>query len=101
MQGNKLVQIFLSESLNPGGIYEVSYTPEKTFICTCPGFAARSHCKHVKFVDAKVKANNGSYPLQISPKVTDEIADKATESPEAFREFLIKYGKIEVLTKNV
>ena len=101
MQGNKLVQIFLSENLNPGGVYEVSYTPSKSFVCTCPGFEGRSKCKHVKFVDERVKANNGTYPLEISKSVTNEEADKASESPEAFREFLIKYGKIEVLTKYV
>ena len=101
MQGNKLVQIFLSESLNPGGVYEVSYTTNKTFVCTCPGFEGRNKCKHVKYVDEKVRANNGTYPLEVSKKVTEEAADRASESPEAFRDFLIKYGKIEVLTKNV
>lgn len=96
MEETKLVQIFLSEGLNPGGIFEVSLTEDKSFICTCPGYAGRKACKHTKFVSSKVKQNNGTYPLEISTRCTPEDADKASESPEAFRDFIIKFGKIEV-----
>lgn len=97
MEGNKLVQIFLSQGTSPGpGIYEVSLTTEKDFICTCPGFVSRSTCMHTKFVIKKVKQNGGAYPMKISDRCTDADADKAMESPEAFREFVIKFGEIEV-----
>jgi hypothetical protein len=51
---------------------------------------------HTKFVIKKVKQNDGTYPLKISTRCTDADADKAMESPEAFREFIIKFGEIEV-----
>jgi len=97
MEEDRLVQIFLSQSMTPGpGIYEVSLTANKNFVCTCPGFAGRRSCKHTKFVEARVKSNNGTYPLEISTKVTTEAADRATDSADSFREFIIKFGKIEV-----
>lgn len=97
MEEPKLVQIFLSQSATPGpGIYEVSITHEKDFICTCPGFVGRSTCMHTKFVNARVKQNKGTYPLRISTRCTEADADKAMESNEAFREFIIKFGEIEV-----
>lgn len=97
MQDKKLMQIFLSPGVTPGpGIFEVSLTPTKVFICTCPGYLSRNSCKHVVFVKDKVKKNGGNYPLEISTRCTEEDADKALESPELFREFIIKFGKIEV-----
>jgi len=97
MEEARLVQIFLSQANTPGpGIYEVSLTTDKKFVCTCPGFNGRNTCKHTKFVEARVKNNNGTYPLEISVRSQDEDTDRAMESPEAFRDFIIKYGKIEV-----
>jgi hypothetical protein len=96
MNATRTVQFFISENLNPGGIYEVSVDGKKQFACTCPGFAGRATCKHTKFVVARVKQNHGTYPLEISSRVTDADAEKATESSEAFRDFIIKFGKIEV-----
>ena len=95
MKGTKLVQIFLSQSSSLG-VYEVSITEDKVFICTCPGYVAKSSCKHVNFVKSRVKNNQGVYPLEISTRCTDEDAEKAMDSPESFREFILKFGKIEV-----
>lgn len=97
MEDTKLVQIFLGGAGTPGpGIFEVSLTKDKDFICTCPGYAGRGTCKHTKFVASRVKQNKGTYPLEISTRVTDADADKAQESSEEFRKFIIKFGKIEV-----
>jgi hypothetical protein len=97
MEETRLVQIFLGANGTPGpGIYEVSLKKDKSFICTCPGFSGRSSCKHTKFVAARVKQNNGTYPLEISTRVTPEDAELAQSSAESFREFIIKFGKIEV-----
>jgi hypothetical protein len=97
MEDTKLVQIFLGGSGTPGpGIFEVSLDGERKFICTCPGYAGRGTCKHTKFVSSRVKQNHGTYPLEISTRVTDEDADKAHESAEELRKFIIKFGKIEV-----
>ena len=97
MKGPRLIQLFLSQTNTPGpGIYEVSADDEGVLYCTCPGFKGRKTCKHTKYVKAKTDNNNGTYPLEISNRATEEEADKARVSNEAFREFIIKYGKIEV-----
>lgn len=93
----RLVQVFLSQTQHPGpGIYEVSSDEEGDLYCTCPGYKGRSTCKHTKFVQARVESNNGNYPLEISSRATKEDADRAKKSNEEFREFVIKFGKIEV-----
>lgn len=94
----RVIQFFLSPSNSPGpGIYEVSASKSQDKLsCNCPGFNGRSTCKHTKFVQARIDSNDGSYPMEISTKATKEAAKKATESNEAFRDFLLKYGKIEV-----
>lgn len=93
----KLVQVFLSQSQVPGpNIFEVTSDENGDLACTCPGFAGRKTCKHVRFVSARIKTNGGTYPLEISDRATEEEAAAAKRSPEAFREFIIKFGKIEV-----
>jgi hypothetical protein len=98
MHITRLVQVFLSQSQTPGpSIFEVSSDIENSNLyCTCPGFKGRSTCKHVMFVKARIDSNNGSYPLEISNRATKEEADLAKASEDNFREFIIKYGKIEV-----
>jgi hypothetical protein len=97
VKANRLVQVFLSQAQTPGpGIYEVSTDNEGSLLCTCPGFKGRKICKHTKYVQAKIDNNNGSYPLEISNRATEEEAMRAKQSAEAFRDFIIKYGKIEV-----
>jgi hypothetical protein len=97
VKANRLVQVFLSQAQTPGpGIYEVSTDNDGNLSCTCPGFKGRKTCKHIKYVQAKIDNNNGSYPLEISSRATEEEAMEAKTSAEAFRDFIIKYGKIEV-----
>jgi hypothetical protein len=92
----KLVQVFLSQAPSPEpGIYEVSLVNDTDFICNCPGYTGKNTCVHVKTVKRKVKENNGVYPLEISRRCPEGEAEKAESSPEAFRAFVIKYGKIE------
>ena len=90
----KLVQVFLSPGIP--GVFDVSVDKYQTYQCTCTGFRGRAVCKHTKFVDARVQQNNGTYPLEISTKVTKEEAEKAQESNDTFREFILRFGKIEV-----
>lgn len=93
----RLVQVFLSQTQTPGpGIYEVSTDESAVLYCTCPGYKGRKTCKHTKYVQAKIDNNNGSYPLEISNRATEEEAQAAKMSNDAFRKFIIKYGKIEV-----
>ena len=93
----RLVQVFLSQSQTPGpGIFEVSANSEGSLFCTCPGFNGRKSCKHTKLVGARIEQNHGSYPLEILNKATPEEAEKAKKSNEEYRNFIIRYGKIEV-----
>jgi len=94
----KLVQVFLPQTEVSGpGIYEVSVGEPNEFYCTCPGFISRMKCKHITFVKARIATNNGNYPLEISSRATPEDAEKAKESNREFREFIIKFGKVEVI----
>lgn len=98
MDNFRVIQFFLTPSTSNGpSIFEVSANSTTDKLkCTCPGFQGRSTCKHTKFVQARIDNNMGTYPLEVSTRATREDAKKATESNEAFREFLLKFGKIEV-----
>jgi hypothetical protein len=94
----RLVQVFLPhQNVSGPGIYEVSVGDTDEFNCTCPGFSGRAKCKHVAFVKARIETNNGTYPLEISSRATTDDAAKAQKSSKDFREFIIKFGKVEVL----
>ena len=93
----RLIQVFLSKTSTSGlGIYEVSVDEDGDLFCTCSKFDERSACKHTKFVLTRIESNNGHYPLEILSKATEEEASVARKSKEAYRRFIIKYGKIEV-----
>lgn len=93
----RLVQVFLSESNTPGpGVFEVSADDDGRLYCTCPAYSNRKNCKHTKLVDTRIESNNGSYPLEILSKATEDDAAKAKLSNEEYRRFIIRYGKIEV-----
>jgi hypothetical protein len=93
----RLVQVFLSPAVNPGpGIFEVYSDTDGGLHCSCPLFLSKKICKHTRFVRAKTDANNGTYPLEVSSRATTEEAQEAQKSTEAFRDFIIKFGKIEV-----
>lgn len=93
----RLVQVFLSNTKTPGpGIYEVTVDKDDVLHCTCPGYVSRKNCKHTRFVKSRIEHNNGNYPLEISSRATQDDADSAQSSNKAFREFVIKFGRIEV-----
>jgi hypothetical protein len=95
MEGERVVQIFLSQSSSPElGVYEVTLERDGEFSCNCPGYMAKHSCMHIRFVKRRVNSD-GVYQMEVSTRCTTEEAEKAQESPEAFRQFVIKYGKIE------
>lgn len=92
----RMVQIFLS----PPPSYLISeVTLEDTgeVTCTCPGFRSRSTCKHADEVRRRIELNNGDYPMEVSKRATDRDAEVANSSEEAFRAFVVKFARIEVL----
>jgi hypothetical protein len=94
----RLLQVFITHrSNNPGpGIFEVSTDPDKHLECNCPGFAVKNNCKHVALIESRIEANEGKYPFDFSSKVTVDEIKSAMKTEEAFREFIIKYAKVEV-----
>jgi non-canonical (house-cleaning) NTP pyrophosphatase len=90
------VQLFL----DPDGVCEVEVASENKnkVRCTCQAFARIARCKHVNYVKHKMATNDGHYSIQIPVNVDETIAVKEmNKGPEAFREFVIKYGKVEVI----
>ena len=103
----RLLQVFLSTSktVPSPGIFEVSVSipdspdEEGQLFCTCPGFKVKSSCKHVRFVRDKMlknQSNPGVYPMDISVSATDADKVNAKKSLENAREFVLKFGKVEV-----
>jgi len=89
----RTVQFFLS----PRGVFEVEVDLESDNVrCTCPGYEARKACKHVRTVSARAEKNDGVYPLKISSRAPAHESANALNSPDTFREFVIKYGYVEV-----
>lgn len=87
-------QLFLSDT----GVHEVEIEANSLKVrCNCSGFKNRNSCKHTRFVRERMSDNNGVYPTHISTKAPVLEANLAVQSPEAFRNLLINYGKIEVV----
>lgn len=90
----RTVQMFLTQN----GVYEVEVNTETHGVrCNCALFNQRNTCAHEKHVDKSARENGGTYPVKISSRATEEEAETAQHSAEAFREFILKYGKVEVL----
>lgn len=90
----QITQLFISET----GVHEVYVNLDsKKLKCNCDGFSSRSACKHTRFVSQRMKDNNGVYPVQVSNKASESESSLASLDPKMFRDFLLKYGKIEAL----
>ena len=91
----RTVQLFLEDY----GVVEVEVDQEnnKKARCTCPGFNRTGRCKHVKHVKDIMDENDGHYSIQIHVDVDENEAISAMRSAEAFRNFVVKYGKVEVI----
>lgn len=90
----RTVQLFLSLT----GVYEVQLRPNDTTArCNCPSFKIRNSCKHTLFILQRMAENDGQYAILVPEDVPEEEANKATESVEAFRSFILKYARVEVL----
>ena len=97
MQDRRLIQVFLPKTATPGvSIYEVSSDPDGVLYCNCAGYVDKGTCKHVRLVNSRIKENKGTYPLEMIAKSSKEEAEEARASAESFRNYIIKFGKIEV-----
>ena len=91
----RTVQLFLDDN----GISEVEVDASKpgTARCDCRQFKAKTKCDHVKFIKKIMDENDGHYTVHIPVEIEDEEAELAMSDAAAFRHFIIKYGKVEVL----
>ena len=102
MRGKKVeaswrtVQVFISSQA--AGVFEVTVnTGSRELKCSCPVWTKTENCKHVSFVKRRMMLNGGHYSIQIPHEIPEELAIAANDTPEKFREFVLKYAKIEVL----
>jgi hypothetical protein len=92
----RTVQVFISA--HGAGIFEVEIdTDTKETRCNCPVYNKRGTCKHTNFVNLKMKLNQGHYAILVPNEIPEDWALDANDDPSSFREFVLKYGKIEVL----
>jgi len=90
----RTVQLFLSTT----GVYEVQLRPgDTTARCNCPSYRVRSTCKHTEFIQQRMLENSGQYAILVPEDVPEDEAAKANDSADAFRNFILKYARVEVL----
>ena len=102
MKGQKMesswrtIQVFISSQA--AGVFEVEVDTEtKNTRCNCPVWNKGKNCKHTKFVNQKMKYNNGHYSIRIPEELPDDLVQDAIDDPVAFRELILRYNKVEVI----
>jgi hypothetical protein len=90
----RTVQLFLTEDY----IAEVEvHSATKEIRCNCPVSKKRKSCSHIKYVKAEMKNSDGNYTIKIPTHVDEDLVEMALEDAEMFRQFIIDYGKVEVI----
>ena len=94
----KLLQQFLTTSAGPGpSIVEVSLTDDRRVVCNCLKFEPKQSCRHSRYIKALMDDNKGEYPYGTNSRATPEDIAKSKLSNKNFREFIVKFGSIEVI----
>lgn len=92
----RTVQVFISPKLT--GVFEVEVELGTSELrCNCRTFKTRFVCRHVRHVQENMDENGGDYAVYFPKDVTEEDLEKANQTSEDFRKFVIEKGKIEVL----
>lgn len=92
----RTVQLFISSQ--GAGIFEVEVDTEtKKTRCSCPVWTKLYSCKHTHFVDTRMKLNRGHYSILVPNEIPESVAIEANDDPKKFRDFVVKYAKVEVL----
>ena len=92
----RTVQLFISSQA--AGVFEVEVdTGTKRIRCNCPVWKKTLKCKHVNFVNNRMKMNQGHYSILVPDEVPEELASQANADPKRFRDFVVRYAKVEVL----
>ena len=92
----RTVQVFISSQ--SAGVFEVEIdTDTRSTRCSCPVWKKRFECKHTDFVKDRMRFNRGNYSIQIPNEIPEELAVEASVDANSFRDFVLKYAKIEVI----
>lgn len=103
MENNwRTIQLFMARDLDNKNALEVSevsiHEDENSSIkCTCKNYLKHKLCKHVTYVRSKIEKNDGSFGLLIPENIPDEVAFLAFNDADSSRNFILNYGKIEVM----
>lgn len=93
----RVVQIFLPAGDAAPAVYEVEVDDvARRARCNCLIHQARSSCSHVRLVEARMSQNSGQYPLNLPAQVQTDLSEVLKDRGR-FRDFVIRYGRIEVL----
>jgi len=97
-QNVSLLQQFLTYSATSGPtIIEVGVNDSRKVVCNCNRFIANTSCKHARFVKYSMDKNNGVYDNGVSHRATKDDHYKASLSSKNRREFVARFGTIEVI----
>jgi hypothetical protein len=101
-ENRRTIQIFIANELNNKSALEISEVSmhadgPSNIQCTCKDYKKIEICKHVNYVIRKIEENEGSFGLYVPENVPDEIAYLAFSDAESSRNFILHYGKIEVM----
>jgi len=98
---SKVVQFFLTNDDELPALYEVHLVKEsRRLVCTCPGFKGRDICKHIKFVRSRITSDGvtSHYALRLDEDTPEPVLESVAKmSPQEYRDFISRYGIIEVL----
>jgi hypothetical protein len=91
----RTVQLFLGED----GVCEVELdlSDNRNVRCSCARSSLFGKCKHIKFIENAIESSGGQYSIQVPNHVDELEAALAFDDAESFREFVVKYAKVEVL----
>lgn len=96
MSNWRTVQVFLSPR-HPA-IYEVELDVTNADTrCSCPTFRAKDQCRHTKMIERRMDECDGQYPILLEAEVQESDISDSLHDPAKFREFIVRFGKVEVL----
>lgn len=91
----RTVQFFLTDRPS---VAEVESNTETTKLrCSCDMWGSRQKCSHVVFVKKRSDANGGAYPITFSVTASPRDKARARRSRNDHREFVMRFGRIEVI----
>jgi hypothetical protein len=92
----RTVQVFLSP--RQPTVYEVELNLDNADArCSCPTYRARTACRHTKAVKTRMRDAGGHYPIMLHENAETSDLSDSLDDPKTFREFVVRFGKVEVL----